>query len=389
MQTSILEKNHTTQKFPAFSLERLLKTVFDPQKGEKVCVLIDLQNPNDVINFAFLKKEKCDVQKKAYEIFYKGIKDDITKKFDLGACDFFAYQTTGGSNLELPSYVVSPDGQKHDLDSDIYRNYDIILYITDYSATAPATASAKKHGFRGATMHGVNDVILSSGLAIDYNEVSKSTEKLRQGMTNAESVDVEFKVQNKTYHLNIDLGNQNAQKSHGLCRESPDIANLPAGEVYFIPMNASGEFPLKFEEDNKTIGLMHVENGRVTKASLISGNQKLIDEMQLKLESDPATGVLGELGFGTQVYPYAGKDIQDEKIFGTFHIATGRNDHLNGNVTKDKFKLLKNASHDDILFSSTKTPEIEVKKVTLNKNGKAISIIENYEPSKFLLDLLK
>ena len=206
-------------------------------------------------------------------------------------------------------------------------------------------------------------------------------------MTHADSADIDFEVNHKKYHLHIDLGRQDAQKSHGICHEAPDIVNLPAGEVYFVPLNAQGDFPLKFEEDGKTLGLMHVENGRVQKVTLISGNQKLIDEMQNKLDTDPATGLLGELGFGTQELPYSGCDIQDEKIFGTFHIATGRNDHLSGQITKDKFKSLKNASHDDILFSSTKTPEIQVKKVVLNRNGKALTIIENYEPTDYLLGL--
>ena len=41
-------------------------------------------------------------------------------------------------------------------------------------------------------------------------------------------------------------------------------------------------------------------------------------------------GALGELGFGTQVLPFSGRDIQDEKILGTIHVATGRDDHLGG-----------------------------------------------------------
>jgi hypothetical protein len=87
--------------------------------------------------------------------------------------------------------------------------------------------------------------------------------------------------------------------------------------------------------------------------------------------------------------PYSGADIQDEKIFGTFHLATGRNDHLSGNVTLDLFTNNLNATHDDILFSSTKTPEIHVKQVRMQRNGKTEVLIENYEPRSYLLNLLK
>jgi leucyl aminopeptidase (aminopeptidase T) len=210
-------------------------------------------------------------------------------------------------------------------------------------------------------MHGLNDTILASGLAVDYNEVSRLTEKLRHGMTEADHVEIDFEVDGKKYHLFIELGKQNAQKSHGICREGPDIANLPAGEVYFVPQDAKGDFPIKFESDG-TLGVMHVSQGRVENAKLIRGNQKTIDAMNHRLATDPSTGILGELGFGTQVLPYSGSDIQDEKIFGTFHLATGRNDHLSGSVTLDRFVHESNASHDDI---------------------------ENYEPSNYLWNLLK
>jgi aminopeptidase len=375
------------KQYPPFDLRRLLQTVFDPKEGEKLSILIDLENPGDVADFAFLKNEKFPVQKKAHDVFYQGLKKGVMKDLKLGACDFYAYKMTGGSNLELPATVTDPQGKTHPLE-EIYKKYNLILCIGNYSATAPLTAAAKKYGFRGGTMHGMNETILKSGLAVDYNDVSRETEKLRQGMTHADYVDVEFQVDKKIYHLHIDLKKQEAQKSHGMCREAPDVANLPAGEVYFVPREAKGEFPIKFEEDG-TIGLMHVDNCKVNQISLIKGSQKTVDKYIAKFEEDPAAGILGELGFGTQPYPYAGADIQDEKIFGTFHIATGRNDHLTGDVTIDKFHHLRNASHDDILFSSTKTPEIKVNEVKMHRFGKDITLIRNYEPTSYLLDLVK
>lgn len=381
MQTSPITPVKPTRQFPPFDLGRLLQTIFLPQKGEKLCILIDLANPEDVVNYKFLKNPDLPVQRKAYEVFYQGLQSGVMQQLQLGACDFFAYEMTGGSNLDLPDTVMSPDGKILKFE-DIFNTYNIILCISTFSATAPLTASGKKFGFRGATMHGVNDIILKSGLAVDYNEVSQETENLRLGMTHADNVEIDFAVENKNYSLNIELARQNAQKSHGICHESPDVVNLPAGEVYFVPFNATGSFPMKF--DDGTLGLMNVENGKVNKVTLIKGNQSVIDELQAKFDSDPAAGTLGELGFGTQVLPYAASDIQDEKIFGTFHLATGRNDHLSGSVTPDQFKNKRNATHDDILFSSTKTPEIQVKQVRMNRHGKTIVLIENYQPSPYL-----
>ena len=113
---------------------------------------------------------------------------------------------------------------------------------------------------------------------------------------------------------------------------------------------------------------MTVAGGRITHAALLAGNEKTVAAHRAKLGSDPVTGELGELGFGTQSLPVSGRDIQDEKIFGTFHVATGRSDHLGGALTPDKFASRENATHDDILFSRTKTPEILARQVRMERD---------------------
>ena len=100
-------------------------------------------------------------------------------------------------------------------------------------------------------------------------------------------------------------------------------------------------------------------------------------------------GAIGELGFGTQVLPFYGRDIQDEKILGTIHVATGRDDHLGGNITPDLFKEHKNASHDDVLYAPHKTPEIRLQQARMIKDGKTELLIEHYKPSQFMVDLLR
>ena len=62
-------------------------------------------------------------------------------------------------------------------------------------------------------------------------------------MTRADWVEIDFGYAGETYTLKLELGGQEAQKSHGLCRGGPDVANLPAGEVYFVPEGAEGQFP--------------------------------------------------------------------------------------------------------------------------------------------------
>jgi hypothetical protein len=385
MQATLNPQKAMEKTYPPFSLARLLRTVFNPKPGERVCILIDLDDPRGVKDFAFLKNPELTIQRNAHEHFYKGLHGGVMKELGLTGGDFFAYEKTGGSNLDLPDECYATDGRKLSLSRDIYPKYTLILCISTYSATAPLTAFAKQYGFRGATLHGLNEIILSTGLAVDYNEVSKAAEKLRLGMTRADAVEIDYGIFGDKYTLRLELGGQEAQKSHGLCLGGPDIANLPAGEIYYVPTDASGVFPMKYEDG--TLGLMHVARGRIVRADLIHGNQATIDEHNRKLASDPVTGELGELGFGTQELPVADRDIQDEKILGTIHVATGRSDHLGGHLTPDKFANKKNATHDDILFAPHKTPEFNVTQARMFKDGQTHILLENYEP-KYMRTLL-
>ena len=185
--------------FPPFSLERLLTTTFAPKAGQRVVILVDLENPSDIMDFTFLNDLSLTIQKHAIGSFYKPLNEGLLAKMGLKGGEIFAYKLTGGSNLDLPDEAFDLTGKKISLSHDVYPNYDIILCISTFSATAPLTAFAKQFGFRGATLHGVNEIILSSGLAVDYNEVSVEAEKLRKGVTKADWVEIDFGCEGETY----------------------------------------------------------------------------------------------------------------------------------------------------------------------------------------------
>lgn len=383
-----VQKSADLREFPEFSLSRLLSTVFEPTFGRKICILIDLPDLAEARGMAFLSNPERKVQRQAYDHFYKGLHDGVLEELALEGGDMFAYTQTTGSNLDMPDLCVDMEGVEMSLEKDVYSNYDIILCISTFSATAPLTAHAKKFGFRGATLHGLNDIIRNTGLAVDYNDVSRDAEKLRLAMTRADSVEIDFALESgEVLTARLELGGQEAQKSHGLCRgDTPDIANLPAGEVYFVPTSAEGFFPMKYEDG--TLGKLTVTNGCIIKSELISGDPATIEAHNAKLADDPMTGVLGELGFGTQVLPVSGADIQDEKVLGTCHLATGRDDHLGGHITPDQFKRHQNATHDDILFAPHKTPNFDIKQVRMNRGDQQEILIEHFQPSKYLLNAL-
>src|SRR5690242_7735672 len=100
------------QDFPPFDLTRLLRTVFSPKPGERVAILIDLDDPKTIKDFAFLKDEKLTIQRHAFDVFYQGLKNGAHAELNLTGGDIFAYKITGGSNLDLPDKAFSPSGNE-------------------------------------------------------------------------------------------------------------------------------------------------------------------------------------------------------------------------------------------------------------------------------------
>jgi len=377
------------RKFPSFDLVRLLGTVFEPTQGCRVCILIDFNEPQALIkDYAFLSQAGFPVQKNAHKHFYLGLQNGALDDLGMTGGELFAYRCSGGSNLDLQDDVWDTHGNLLSLDADIYPNYDLILCISTFSATAPLTAKCKEYGFRGATLHGLNDIILKSGLAVDYHEVSGDAERLRLALTKADSIEIDFTLEDgRILTAWLGLDGQEAQKSHGLCLgTTPDIANLPAGEVYFVPADARGQFPMKYEDG--TLGVLQVVDRCITHSTLIEGNQSTIDAHNARLADDPMTGTLGELGFGTQVLPVSFADIQDEKVLGTCHLATGRDDHLGGDILPSMFKKHENSTHDDILFAPHKTPNFNISQVRMIRGSQREILIENFRPSRYLIDAL-
>jgi leucyl aminopeptidase (aminopeptidase T) len=370
-------------RFPPFDLVRLLRTVFRLEARESFGVFTDLPDPRAAEGFAYLGHPGIESQKLAFSVLYSGL---LSSK--LGDASFYAYRETGGSNLDLPDAVVTPEGKTLPL-REALSKHSISLFMGRYSATAPATALAKQMGFRGATMHGTNAKVLATGLSVDYEEVSARAERLREALTRADSARMQWGVGGRTVALDIALGRQEAQKSHGLVRTKGDIANLPAGEVYFVPKGAEGVMPMKFEDEAGTIALFRVKGrGIVALEELVQGDRGEVDRFLEVVRFDPSAGQITELGLGTQSLPWAGTDIQDEKILGTAHLATGRSDHLGGEIGPKDFREKRNAVHNDVLYTPVKTPEIDLSLVTVTRGGETIPVVEHFAPSEFVERLI-
>ncbi len=112
-----------------FDLVGLMTTVFQPKAGERVGVFIDLEDPRAVQNARFLEAANHGTRRIAYEVFYRGL---LEKKRELpfAGVEFFAYEPTGGSNLDLPETVVNLSGKTLRLVEDVLSHLNIVLYLS-------------------------------------------------------------------------------------------------------------------------------------------------------------------------------------------------------------------------------------------------------------------
>jgi leucyl aminopeptidase (aminopeptidase T) len=208
---------------------------------------------------------------------------------------------------------------------------------------------------------------------------------MRRALTRADSMRLDWDVAGNTVALDLALGAQEAQKSHGLVRVRGDVANLPAGEVYWVPVGAEGLLPRQFEDAAGTIAVFDVRDGGIAGLHrLVRGDRDVVDGYLALIAEDPNAGRLTELGLGTQRLPWAHVDLQDEKILGTAHVATGRSDHLGGAIGSGQFRNPRNATHEDILYTPVKTPDVALRRVTMRRGGGEFPILEDYQPAAFL-----
>jgi aminopeptidase len=191
---------------------------------------------------------------------------------------------------------------------------------------------------------GITEAMMTDGpLNVDYKEMREMAKKLINQLDNAETVHITTPA-----GTDIILG----VKGRTFCNEvevKPVIVtNLPCGEIYCAPEETKANGVLVIDGTMGNFGLpptpltIRVKNGSIEKFE--SKAPDLVKEAQEMTNADKEARVIGELGIG--INPAAklvGNMLEDEKAFGTAHIAFGNNEDFPGGQNKSK-------THVDFLF---------------------------------------
>jgi leucyl aminopeptidase (aminopeptidase T) len=134
----------------------------------------------------------------------------------------------------------------------------------------------------------------------------------------------------------LDLRGRKGIASTGVYLEPGESGNLPSGEAYIAPLE-NGSFG-EMVIDGSMVGIGKLEEPlhiKVDKGQLVSVTGKGSEKLSILLENE-RNSVLCELGVGTNKEAIlCGIILEDEKVWGTVHIAFGTNTSFGGTNKAD------------------------------------------------------
>lgn len=211
------------------------------------------------------------------------------------------------------------------------KQAQVVVCATEYSLThTEARRQAAIHGARIATMPGITaDMFLEGAITADYETVQKRTNLVTACLTQGREVTI--KKDGRILRFSIE--ERTGVPSTGVYRNPGESGNLPSGEAYIAPVEGTASGEMIVDGSIAGIGkvsepvLVTIEKGRIIGASGQEGSRLLA------LLGEENGRILGEFGIGTNDRArVTGNVLEDEKVYGTIHIAFGSNRTFGGMI---------------------------------------------------------
>jgi len=216
---------------------------------------------------------------------------------------------------------------------------------------------AVKHHLKIVHLPGVDeDLFLQALSTTDFISVHRNSQRLLQQLEHASKIHIETTAPDRKKHtLHLSVRGRDFHCCGGIA-EPGEIMNLPTGEVYVAPaeyetngsiaLTGSTDYMVFSESDHVVLsfhdGLLDIAK------SEFGASQKAQDVRRDFGDLNETSRTLGELGIGTNpgMKKLIGKEIVDEKMAGTIHIALGANIPFGGILpgTFHRDLIIRNAS---------------------------------------------
>jgi leucyl aminopeptidase (aminopeptidase T) len=210
---------------------------------------------------------------------------------------------------------------------------DVVVAATGKSLThTQAKKSACAEGARVATMPGITeDMFFNGPITADYTKVSELTKKVCLLLDEAG----EAELRSGEAVLRMSLEGRRGVVSDGVYRNSGESGNLPSGEAFMAPVEGTAEGDVLVDGSFAGLGVLESPLRLVfSKGVLVRAEGPDAARLETMLGENAFARNLAELGIGTnEKARVTGVILEDEKIYGTVHIALGSNDTFGGTVS--------------------------------------------------------
>ncbi|MCK1988257.1 aminopeptidase [Lysinibacillus fusiformis] len=249
---------------------------------------------------------------------------DVQKQ-DLATIFYEAGLTITANTMLMVMPLLEKSGQEpiHAVSS-LMANADVSLCLTSHSLThTAARKNACEKGGRVATMPGITLEMLEQGaLHADAQEIEEMVEKYVQLLDKAAGI----RIVKDCHELTFSVENRLGIRSTGVIRQAGEHGNIPSGESYIAPIESSANGEILVDGSIANIGvlkeplLLKISNGRLVEAIGPDGPRLL------ELLGEENGRIIAEFGIGANKSAMlCGNVLEDEKVYGTIHIAFGSN----------------------------------------------------------------
>ncbi|SDB98322.1 Leucyl aminopeptidase (aminopeptidase T) [Terribacillus halophilus] len=257
---------------------------------------------------------------------------DDSKK-ELAEALYAAGRSIGAETLLLVMQDREKSGQEPPSGiAEAMKHCDVAVCITEHSLThTQAKKDAVAAGVRVATMPGITyDMFLEGAISADYDTVERLTYEVTEKLSRAHQVC----VAKDREELVFSIKGRSGVPSTGIYRKKGQSGNLPSGEAFIAPLEGTASGRIWIDGSISGLGkleepiLLTIEEGRLTAATGRQG------DMLLQMLGDGPGRNVAEFGVGTNDKArITGNVLEDEKVYGTIHVAFGSNNTFGGVVS--------------------------------------------------------
>jgi len=249
---------------------------------------------------------------------------------------------------------------------------DAVVGLSYYSSSHTTFRHflTKLCGTRFASMPIFEAEMLEGAMCVDWKALARRTRAIAKAVNSFQSVRITTQAGTD---LLLSKKGRRAHADTGILTRKGTFGNLPAGEVYFAPLEGESQGTLVLEwaptrELASPISLA-IKDGMVAS---VAGDEPYVIELEKKLSERHENRNVAELGIGTNEMARRPDNIlESEKILGTVHVALGDSSSFGGKV--------KTPFHQDyVLFRPTV--------VLIGKNRKRLTLMKDGKLNQHALE---